>query len=122
MHLISPFHITLCADTLFSPGYEHSKDKSTFLGYQKIIWIYFWTINILSFFNRVSIFYYFGSKSFLPGNIPGYYIPLKVPSLEIDSGLSGAEESKDKNSLTLVPLKTAYPEARWKIDIESPTF
>ena len=43
--------------------------------------------------------------SFFCGNTPGYYIPLEVPCLEIDSGLHSAKESKNMNSIALLLLK-----------------
>lgn len=64
----------------------------------------------LQYCKHISLFWLsLPSESLFLGNTPGYYIPFKVWSLEIDSGLSSAEESKNMNTIALLLLKNIYP-------------
>lgn len=70
----------------------------------------------LQYWKHITLFWLsLPSKSFFSGNTPGYYIPLKVPSLGIDSHLSSAEESESINyhSATFEKYKTLSLMGDW---------
>lgn len=67
-------------------------------------------LQFLQYCKHITLFgFSLSSESFFSGNIPSYHIPLKMQSLKIDSGLSSAEESKNMNSIILLPSKNINP-------------
>ena len=91
----------------FLQDIDHSKDKSNLLATKNYLnlLLYYKHPQFLQYCKHIIFWLSLPSKSFFSRNTPGYYIPLKVPSLEIDS----TEESKRINSIALLLLKNINP-------------
>lgn len=91
----------------FLQDIDHSKDKSNLSATKNYLnlLLHYKHPQFLEYCKHIVFWLSLPSKSFFSRNIPGYYIPLKVPSLEIDS----AEENKSINSIALLLLKNINP-------------